>query len=70
MSWDCKHKVGKGACKLLKIVCYPGVKGCVLHGKFEYPLRGDAVDIVKKPVKAKNVKKAAVKKMGSRIGKD
>ncbi len=32
MGWTCSHQRGQ-MCDLLKIVCDPGTKGCVLYGK-------------------------------------
>jgi len=34
MGWTCQHDL-KGYCKLLKVSCEPGIKGCIL-GKSEY----------------------------------
>lgn len=30
MSWTCQHD-DKGFCKLLKVPCVPGIKGCTLN---------------------------------------
>jgi len=30
MGWTCQHD-SKGFCKLLKISCQPGIKGCILN---------------------------------------
>lgn len=33
--WGCPHD-DKGRCGLLKVPCDPGLKGCVLYGKFVF----------------------------------
>ncbi|MGD9969392.1 MAG: hypothetical protein AB7S65_02975 [Sulfuricurvum sp.] len=30
MGWTCQHEC-KGFCKLLKLPCTPGIKGCILN---------------------------------------
>ena len=30
MGWSCQHDSG-GFCRLLKVVCEPGIKGCILN---------------------------------------
>ncbi|QOP44898.1 hypothetical protein [Sulfurimonas paralvinellae] len=36
MGWTCQHDY-KGFCKLLNVVCTPGIKGCTLNkGKHDY----------------------------------
>ncbi len=36
MGWTCQHD-HQGFCKLLKVTCSPGIKGCILNkGKHEY----------------------------------
>lgn len=37
MSFDCQFKVKDGFCRRLKIDCEPGVKGCILYGRFTIP---------------------------------
>ena len=35
-SWGCPHEL-KGLCtKVNKLACDPGMKGCVLHGRFVF----------------------------------
>ncbi len=33
--WGCPHE-DKGLCARLKKPCDPGMKGCVLHGRFRF----------------------------------
>ena len=36
MGWTCQHD-HQGFCKLLKVTCTPGIKGCILNkGEHEY----------------------------------
>lgn len=37
MGWDCRH-LFRGDCVLRKMPCVPGDKGCVLRGRYEFPL--------------------------------
>jgi hypothetical protein len=39
MSFDCKYKVKNNQCHRLKKECSPGEKGCILHGKYDFPLK-------------------------------
>ena len=41
MSFDCKYKAKDYQCLRLKRECSPGVKGCVLHGKYVFPFKDD-----------------------------
>jgi len=43
MSFDCKYKVKDGQCLKIKKECSPGDKGCILHGKFEFPFKEETV---------------------------
>ena len=33
--WGCPHE-SQGACVRLKQQCNPGMKGCILHGRFRF----------------------------------
>ncbi len=48
MSFDCKYKVIDGQCRKLKKLCSPGDRGCILHGKYEFPLKENKDDSKKK----------------------
>lgn len=37
MTWECRH-LFRGECMLRKCECVPGEKGCVLRGRYEFPL--------------------------------
>jgi hypothetical protein len=37
--WDCKHRNSDDSCARRKCLCFPGGIGCVLKGKFTFPLR-------------------------------
>lgn len=37
MTWECRH-LFRGDCVLRKMPCVPGEKGCVLRGRYEFPL--------------------------------
>ena len=39
MSFDCKYKAKDYQCLRLKVECSPGIKGCVLHGKYVFPFK-------------------------------
>ena len=41
MSWECKY-LRETFCDKRKKECCPGDAGCVLYGKFVFPLRDDA----------------------------
>ncbi len=41
MSFDCKYKAKNYQCLKLKVECSPGIKGCVLHGKYVFPFKED-----------------------------
>jgi len=51
MSFDCKYKAKDYQCLRLKIECSPGVKGCVLNGRYVFPFKED--DMEKKDIKSK-----------------
>ena len=38
MSWECKY-LNETFCEKRKQECDPGAKGCVLQGKFSFPLK-------------------------------
>lgn len=38
MSWECKY-LRETFCDKRKQECCPGAKGCVLEGRFSFPLR-------------------------------
>lgn len=40
MSWECKY-LRETFCDKRKQECCPGAKGCVLEGRFAFPLRTD-----------------------------
>ena len=46
MSFDCKYKAKDYHCLRLKVKCSPGMKGCVLHGKYVFPFK-DEIDLEK-----------------------
>ena len=48
MSFDCKYKVKDGQCYRLKKECSPGDKGCILYGKYDFPLKEKKDDKKKK----------------------
>jgi len=49
-SWSCPHDDG-GVCQLVRGArCDPGMRGCVLHGRYRF-LR-DEIEGVRKPMKA------------------
>jgi hypothetical protein len=40
MSWQCRYLMGTEECRIRGgKVCNPGDPGCVLFGKFEFPLK-------------------------------
>lgn len=39
MSFDCQFKIKDGFCRRIKRECEPGVKGCILYGRFSFPLK-------------------------------
>jgi hypothetical protein len=39
MSFDCQYKIKEGFCRKLKKECSPGEKGCILYGKYDFPLK-------------------------------
>ena len=41
MSFDCKYKAKDYQCLRLKVECSPGIKGCVLYGKYVFPFKED-----------------------------
>jgi hypothetical protein len=41
MSFDCKYKGKNYKCLRLKVECSPGIKGCVLHGKYIFAFQED-----------------------------
>jgi hypothetical protein len=49
-SWSCPHDLDNVCQKVLGARCDPGMRGCVLHGRFRFASQesGDA----RKPVKA------------------
>lgn len=38
MTWECRHLL-RGQCMLRQCECVPGDKGCVLRGRYEFPLK-------------------------------
>jgi hypothetical protein len=49
-SWSCPHDQ-QGVCQLVKGArCDPGMRGCILHGRFRFARDEDGA--VRKPVKA------------------
>jgi len=52
MGWTCQHDL-KGHCKLLKVACEPGIKGCIL-GKSEYVFSSGSYEEDKKRVDEKS----------------
>ena len=38
MSWECKY-LNETFCEKRKQECDPGAKGCVIQGKFSFPLK-------------------------------
>ena len=40
MTWECRHLL-RGQCMLRNCECVPGDKGCVLRGRYEFPLRDE-----------------------------
>ena len=47
MSWECKY-LNETFCEKRKQECDPGAKGCVLQGKFSFPLKEKAKKTDKK----------------------
>ena len=45
--WDCKHRKAEDRCDRRKTVCFPGGIGCVLKGKFVFPLRAEQDPLAK-----------------------
>jgi len=43
MSWGCPHQLNDYTCTRLKRECHPGIKGCVLHGRFVFA--GDTEEV-------------------------
>ncbi len=39
MSFDCKYKAKDYQCLRLKTECSPGIKGCVLNGRYVFPFK-------------------------------
>ncbi|MBN2656208.1 MAG: hypothetical protein JXR86_04050 [Spirochaetales bacterium] len=39
MSFDCQFKIRDGQCRRINKECNPGVKGCILYGRFSFPLK-------------------------------
>ena len=35
-SWGCPHEANGGCQKVNKLPCDPGMRGCVLHGRFVF----------------------------------
>lgn len=54
MTWECRY-LFRGECTLRKCECVPGEKGCVLRGRYEFPL--DDTKPKPKPRKAAPKKK-------------
>ena len=54
MGWTCQHDL-KGFCKLLKVACNPGIKGCILNkGEHEYFFTSGNFEEDKKREESKN----------------
>ncbi len=47
MSFDCKYKAKDNQCLRLKVECSPGIKGCVLHGKYVFPFKDEDNNLIK-----------------------
>ena len=43
MSFDCKYKAKNYQCLRLKIECSPGIKGCVLYGRYIFPFKDEEI---------------------------
>lgn len=41
MSFDCQFKIKDGHCRRINKECNPGVKGCILYGRFSFPLKNE-----------------------------
>lgn len=54
MSWECKY-LRETFCDKRKKECCPGAVGCVLYGKYVFPLRDDAEEKPSKPDKTRNL---------------
>jgi len=48
MSFDCKYKAKDYQCLRLNRECSPGIKGCVLYGRFVFPFKEEDKDKSKK----------------------
>ena len=51
MTWQCRHLLSDH-CMLRNMPCVPGAKGCVLRGRYEFPLQ--EAEKVEKPKKGKD----------------
>ena len=54
MSFDCKYKAKDYQCIRLKIECSPGIKGCVLNGRYVFPFKEEKTKDKKTLKKKKN----------------
>ena len=54
MSWECKY-LRETFCDKRKKECCPGDAGCVLYGKYVFPLRDDTEEKPSKPGKTRNL---------------
>ena len=53
--WDCKHRrTSDDFCDRRKAKCFPGGIGCVLKGKYEFPLREEEDPLARGINKLKN----------------
>jgi len=50
MTWECRY-LFRGECVLRKEACDPGDKGCVLRGRYAFPL--DETKLKPKPQRTK-----------------
>jgi hypothetical protein len=49
-SWSCPHDIDNVCQRVQGARCDPGMRGCVLHGRFRFARDDEATD--RKPVKA------------------
>lgn len=65
-SWGCPHELNKLCTKVKNLPCDPGMKGCVLHGRFVF-----ADDSKNEPLRRKQARaERPDAKPGARAGDD
>jgi hypothetical protein len=56
-SWGCPHEVKERCSKIKNLPCDPGMKGCVLYGRFAFSNPDKNSPSIKRKLKAKSAEK-------------